>query len=563
MLKKLIALVCLLSLGDAADAQTFGGKTIGQLPNANPSLLQQTDLLPMERGGVTYHALPFRMPASGGLLVSNNSLAPLGIPEVDGECAIGIGGVWSTSACITGPNINIAGSVTASEFIPTSSTACTNCFYLPSAGTPGINAGGAPVIQFPTVGSSVDFWQLKGGPTGTPGFISSNAVGSDGQIGIVQNSKGTTTAGFQYNGNVASVSGDQFFDINGVPALRLTDTYANVNAIYPGAVNGWPVLSSAWGDGTSTTDAFAGMLSVEAPSLYPGHLVSGLTLLIGSKGPSGEIHFVGNGAIGHVSVDPPQGTNPNGADQFAGNNSLRLRGSFTGSGFDATISTQFWDVPDTHTGILFFNEGDGGFGFKTDNTATDILELKKGAVTGGDGSRFTNQAIGTGPLLQAQSSGSNAPFNISGKGTGGVNLTGTSTNNVAGAGIVGQVIASSIPSGSAVALTTSTAKDVTSISLTPGNWFICANVAFFANAATTATGFAGGITTTTNTLPTPPDGYAQFAITVPAAGSEPEFSTGCVVKSLASTTTVFLDASASFAVNTMSAFGNIVAHRIY
>lgn len=142
-------------------------------------------------------------------------------------------------------------------------------------------------------------------------------------------------------------------------------------------------------------------------------------------------------------------------------------------------------------------------------------------------------------------------------------IPGTTTNGDATAGNVGEYISSTILSGSAVSLVTGTAKNVTSISLTGGDWDVWGSIGFTANAATTATEFSGGINTATNTLPTPPGNgaFARLGISVGAGGVEPVFPLGSVRVPLSSTTTIYLVAESAFAVNSMSAFGFIAARR--
>lgn len=57
-------------------------------------------------------------------------------------------------------------------------------------------------------------------------------------------------------------------------------------------------------------------------------------------------------------------------------------------------------------------------------------------------------------------------------------IVGTTTNNNASAGIVGEFVTSNVPSGSPISLTNNTAANVTSISLTAGDWDVFGNVAF-------------------------------------------------------------------------------------
>lgn len=142
-------------------------------------------------------------------------------------------------------------------------------------------------------------------------------------------------------------------------------------------------------------------------------------------------------------------------------------------------------------------------------------------------------------------------------------LPGSPNNGDALPGNVGQYISSQVLSGSAVALTSSTPLSITSISLTGGDWNIWGSVGFIANAATTATIFEGGINSVNNTLPTPPGSgaYQQLGVSVAAGGLMPVFPVGMVRVPLNSTTTYYLVAQSTFAVNTMSAFGFIGARR--
>ena len=142
-------------------------------------------------------------------------------------------------------------------------------------------------------------------------------------------------------------------------------------------------------------------------------------------------------------------------------------------------------------------------------------------------------------------------------------IPGTTTNGDATAGNIGEYISSNVTSGSPVSLVSATAKNITSISLTGGDWDVWGTVGFVANAATTATIFAGGISQTTNTLPIDAGAGAAFqlGLAVSAAGVMPISPVGSTRISLASTTTIYLVAKTTFAVNSMSGFGFIAARR--
>lgn len=145
-----------------------------------------------------------------------------------------------------------------------------------------------------------------------------------------------------------------------------------------------------------------------------------------------------------------------------------------------------------------------------------------------------------------------------------VGVVGTNTNNNACTGCIGEVISSSIASGSAISLTSSTAVNITSITLTAGDWDISAFAGFTPAATTSMTQYALSISTTTGTL----DAATPFALTkfsqaanVPA-GLDSELFAGPVRASLSGSTTYFLVARGIFAVSTETAYGAIRARRM-
>lgn len=142
------------------------------------------------------------------------------------------------------------------------------------------------------------------------------------------------------------------------------------------------------------------------------------------------------------------------------------------------------------------------------------------------------------------------------------NIIGTATNDNAAAGSVGEVISSTVLNAAAVALTSTVAANVTSISLTPGDWDVWANVATKPAGGTTTSGVTGAINTVSATLPTYPNGGAVTDMPYAAgAGQSCTFSVGKMRLSLAVTTTVYLVAQSTFAVSTSAAYGFIGARR--
>jgi hypothetical protein len=149
--------------------------------------------------------------------------------------------------------------------------------------------------------------------------------------------------------------------------------------------------------------------------------------------------------------------------------------------------------------------------------------------------------------------------------TAGVSLSGTNTNDSAAAGYVGEYIESSIALASAVSLTSGAASNVTSISLTAGDWDVSADVTYSPAATTNFTLAWHSISNTSATQDSTTGGayniYRFPAGNVPVAG----FNTagvGPVRKLLSGTTTVYLVAQATFTISTMAAFGILRARRV-
>lgn len=156
---------------------------------------------------------------------------------------------------------------------------------------------------------------------------------------------------------------------------------------------------------------------------------------------------------------------------------------------------------------------------------------------------------------------------LSRSGNGGIAVQGTNTNDSASAGDKGEYIESVIVTGSAISPTTGTAANITSISLTAGDWDVHA-IANYKGGTTTTVGFAfASISTTSATLDTSPGRYfaapmSGTASTLFAGGNEFAIAIPGHRVSLSSTTTVYLVTQHSYATSTMSAYGILAARRV-
>jgi len=141
-------------------------------------------------------------------------------------------------------------------------------------------------------------------------------------------------------------------------------------------------------------------------------------------------------------------------------------------------------------------------------------------------------------------------------------ILGTTTNDDAGAGYVGEIIESTVLVGGAVAMVTGTAKTITSISLTAGDWDVWGNVCLNPAGGSIMQAIAASINTTTDAVPTAPNGGATSNISGISTTSGIQLPSGVKRLSLSGTTTVYLIGQTAFTVSTMTGFGYIGARRV-
>jgi hypothetical protein len=232
------------------------------------------------------------------------------------------------------------------------------------------------------------------------------------------------------------------------------------------------------------------------------------------------------------------------------------------SQFAATTSAQLLGVisDETGTGALVFGTS------PTIGTAT----LNTPTISGGT---INNATLGITTPLAAKVTTLQATSTITPSSTAGI--VGTTTNDSAQAGSVGEVVCAQVTNGGSpagcatntstpVSLTTGTAANVTSISLTAGDWDVRGEVVTSVNASTTIGAVSGWISTTSATLPAGTSQGASWTfLSLPfSTGQGTAISLAPMRLSLSSTTTVYLSAYSIFGVSTMSAFGHIDARRV-
>lgn len=204
--------------------------------------------------------------------------------------------------------------------------------------------------------------------------------------------------------------------------------------------------------------------------------------------------------------------------------------TFLGTATSANLRGCITD--ESGTGVAYFQGGD--IGTPSAGVATNITALNATQLT-------------TGTVPAARTNG---------------HQNGTATNDSGAAGEIGEFISQTVLAGAAVSNTTATARDVTSISLTAGDWDVFGNVVFAPNAATIPTVLGCWISVTSGTLPTAPNEgsefFQQLAFTT---GATQFFPCGQKRISVSGTTTVFLSSFATFTVNIMQSYGFVGARR--
>ena len=149
------------------------------------------------------------------------------------------------------------------------------------------------------------------------------------------------------------------------------------------------------------------------------------------------------------------------------------------------------------------------------------------------------------------------------KATFGGGINGTTTNDSAAAGCVGEYVSSTIAAGSAISLTTGTSANLTSISLTAGDWDVDANVGFVPTSTTNRDRSIAAINATSATLPNGEDqGVVVFGSTVDANARIWTVRAPTTRVSISSTTTYYLVVRGDFTVSTLTAYGSIRARRV-
>ena len=232
-------------------------------------------------------------------------------------------------------------------------------------------------------------------------------------------------------------------------------------------------------------------------------------------------------------------------------------------GDDMTNTTHYFNVSKNGSGSsrnvanVYFVNADASSEYTTDAE----LDYGVGLVTGGGVINwYVNQATTANMALNA------AGLTLTtGTATLPNGIVGVTGGGAAAAGIDGQVISSLVPIGSAVSIATSgTAVNVTSVSLTAGDWDVEGSVNFVAGSATIVGGALHEVGFNTTTVTLPVDGSEVYLSAPTLTTTSANFGTPVQRKvyNVSSTTTVYLVANGTFTAGTEKVYGTITARRI-
>ena len=227
-----------------------------------------------------------------------------------------------------------------------------------------------------------------------------------------------------------------------------------------------------------------------------------------------------------------------------------------------TSSPTFKGVSSTRTDGSYgftWNSASGSFGGAVSGTTFlfDSITGSKTVWAVDAGAVFYFSRLTTNGILRT--SGANGAVSVISFGQ----IPGTTTNDNASAGNVGEYQSASRSTGSPISLTSNVGADITSVSLTAGDWDVEGNPYIALGATTTMTACNWWISTSSATYPggTTQVSFYNFAIAA-AAGQAFGYPTPTVRISLSGTTTVYFSIAATFATSTLTAAGSIRARRV-
>ena len=380
--------------------------------------------------------------------------------------------------------------------------------------------------------------------------------GTGGAITITSGTSGTTGTGG--NVNIITGAGGATSGSSGIVNINTGTSTAATGAISikPGQPTGVAIGGSgvtiSGGDGSASggggSNAGGGVTIVAGNTGSSSTASSGKIQVGNSVAIPSTTTVALNSGVGSTSIIS--------ADTGAGNSgNISIKtGSVNTTAITGTTSLNTGDIlagnTGCTTGFLILSTGSDNSAGTGGNTVGTI-QIDNGATNGNPGTVAGVIEIGKVNASKTTIGHSGSPGLI----------FGVTDASAAAAGVVGELISSTIASGSAVALVTATAKNVTSITLTAGDWDIWGWIGYITAATTSVTVLNSSISITTNTTGTHPVINRTAAIVptafTPAFGQAVHYQT----QNVSGSTIYYLVANATFTVAALTAYGYIYARR--
>jgi hypothetical protein len=322
---------------------------------------------------------------------------------------------------------------------------------------------------------------------------------------------------------------------------------ANPNAVPSLSATGVYVFSQVSGDAQASAGGQFTVKSINGAALTPHGVMIGEG--VGTP-PNAVVLGSAQILVGQTAADPQAAT-------VSGDATLSSAGALTVTKTNGTAFSGLATAAPTAHGVLI-GEGSAAPNAVTLSDAQILIGQTSGdpqAKTVAGDATFAD----TGALTVTKTNG--VAFGAAATAAAG-QLPATATNDNAGTGKLGEYVSASVSSGSPINLTSLANSNLTSISLTPGDWDVVCD-AVFAGTATSITYLAAGISTTSATFNFSGGFYSLHAgFGGSILGDGPTEKAGPIRISISATTTVYGVVAAQFSGGTATAYGLLQARRV-
>jgi hypothetical protein len=261
--------------------------------------------------------------------------------------------------------------------------------------------------------------------------------------------------------------------------------------------------------------------------------------------------FVGSGIA--LATTSPQTPMPNANYQVL-NSDQRIVTS-SGATFTAprTLTLPYAAGTNTTTAVIFYDVGNA-----VSSTNTLTITPQSGDTINGSSSSVVINYAGAQVTMYPMS-GTN--WFLKSEVTSG-QVPGTTTNDNAATGNIGEVQTTNVTLANAKQITTNSSITLGSVPLTAGDWDCRATAAQQLSNTTTATKFSASLVTTDGVLGTEGTDGTTSVVPVSAGSGGNDLKLGPARFSLASLTTIFLVDGATFATSQLWAYGSATCRRV-